>query len=182
MLYYIGVGINTPGNLNRKAENGGKGNKMTNKEYKIAREEHENANELYTFEKWNGFSLYPSRYMDTNDARELRNEYKNDKRHGAFTLDGFNGRAVIIPVENGYILKSYNTDVAAVVGGSFFKLWAGYSVTTMKHINIFADYFGFPRLSKREWIEMHTPETVLTKNELHLVDMETGEIVRTAAR
>ena len=155
---------------------------MTNKEYKIVREEHENANELYTYEKWNGWSLYPSRYMDTNDARELRNEYKNDKSHGAFTLDGFNGRAVIIPVENGYILKSYETEVAAIVGGSFFKLWAGYSVTTMKHINIFAEYFGFHRLSKREWIAMPTPETVYTATEIHLVNTETGEIVRTAAR
>lgn len=155
---------------------------MTNKEYKARRDEHENANELYTFEKWNGWSLYPSRYMDTNDARQLRNEYKNDKRNGAFTLDGFNGRAVIIPVENGYILKSYETEVAAIVGGSFFKLWNGYSVTTLKHINLFADYFGFSRLSKREWVEMNTPETVVAGNELHLVDMDTGEIVRTAAR
>lgn len=155
---------------------------MTNKGYKIAREEHENANELYTFEKWNGWSLYPSRYMDTNDARELRNEYKNDKAHGAFTLDGFNGRAVIIPVENGYILKSYETEVAAIVGGSFFKLWAGYSVTTLKHINAFRKWYGLTTINKREWIEMDTPETVYTENAVHLVDKETAEIIRTAAR
>jgi hypothetical protein len=159
---------------------GGKENTMTNKEYKARRDEHENANELYTYEKYNGW--YVTRYMDTNDLRTLRNEYKSDKKIGAFTLDGFNGRAVIIPIENGFVLKSYETEVAAIVGGSFFKLWNGYSVTTMKHINAFRYYFGFPGMNKREWVEMDTPETVVSGNELHLVDMATGEIVRTAAR
>ena len=155
---------------------------MTNKEYRARRDEHENANELYTFEKWNGWSLYPSRYMTTEDAQELRQEYKSDKENGAFALEGFNGRAVIIPIENGYILKSYYTEVAAIVGGSFFKLWEGYSVTTMKHINAFRDYFGLNHIGKREWIEMVTTETVYTEKAVHLVDTETGEIVRTAAR
>lgn len=155
---------------------------MTNKEYKIAREEHENANELHTFEKWNGVSWYPSRMMDSAELKEMRKERKKEYKNGGFTLDGFGVRAVIIPIENGYILKSYNTEVAAIVGGSFFKLWNGYSVTTMKHINAFRYYFGFPWMNKREWVEMDTPETVVAGNELHLVDMETGEIVRTAAR
>lgn len=155
---------------------------MTNKEYKARREEHENADELFTFEKYNGVCWYPSRYLDANDLKDLRNEYKSDKENGAFTLDGFNGRAVIIPIENGYVLKSYETEVAAIVGGSFFKLWNGYSVTTMKHINAFRDYFGLTQIGKREWVEMATPETVYTEKAVHIVDTETGEIVRTAAR
>lgn len=155
---------------------------MTEKEYKARRDEHENADELFTYEKYNGVSWYPSRYLDAADLKGLRNEYKSDKKNGAFTLDGFNGRAVIIPIENGYILKSYETDVAAIVGGSFFKLWNGYSVTTMKHINAFRYYFGFPGMNKREWVEMDTPETVCTGNAVHLVDPETAEIIRTAAR
>ncbi len=155
---------------------------MTGKEYKARREEHENANELFTFEKWNGVSFYPSRMMDSAELKEMRKERKEEYKNGGFALDGFGVRAVVIPIENGYILKSYNTEVAAIVGGSFFKLWNGYSVTTMKHINAFAEYFGFHRLSKREWIEMPTPETVYTATEIHLVNTETGEIVRTAAR
>lgn len=155
---------------------------MTNKEYKARRDEHENANELFTFEKWNGVSFYPSRMMDSVELKEMRKDRKEEYKNGGFALDGFGVRAVIIPIENGYILKSYNTEVAAIVGGSFFKLWNGYSVTTMKHINAFRYYFGFPGMNKREWIEMDTPETVYTENETHLVNMETGEIVRTAAR
>lgn len=155
---------------------------MTGKEYKARREEHENANELFTFEKWNGVSFYPSRMMDSTELKEMRKERKEEYQNGGFALDGFGVRAVVIPIENGYILKSYNTEVAAIVGGSFFKLWNGYSITTMKHINAFRYYFGFPGMNKREWVEMDTPETVVAGNELHLVDMATGEIVRTAAR
>lgn len=153
---------------------------MTNKEYKIARDEHESASELYTYEKYNGW--YVSRHLDTNDLRELRNEYKSDKKNGAFTLDGFNGRAVIVPIDNGYLLKSYETEVAAIVNGEFYKLWAGYSVTTMKHINAFREWYGMHKISKREWIETNSPEWIETPNAYYLTNMETGEIIHTAAK
>ena len=132
--------------------NGKDVNKMTNKEYKDARDIAENAPELSTFEHYNGW--YIARAMDANDAKEMRKDYKTEKKiNKAFALDGFNNRALVIPTENGYKLKSYYTDVAEIVGGDFVKTWDGYSVTTMKHINAFREYFGFDRMSKREWIE-----------------------------
>lgn len=128
---------------------------MTNKEYKARREEHENAYELSTFEKWDGYSFRPSYYVDTEDKRELRAEYKEDKKRGAYALDGFNGRAVIIPDDDGEVLKSYYTPVCKITtGGEFVKLWEGYSATTMKHINAFRTANGFRALSKRAWIEL----------------------------
>lgn len=126
---------------------------MTNKEYKALREEHENANELYTFEHYNGY--YCSTYMDGDDIKELRQEIKKNKKDNAgIVLDDFNNRAVIIPTNNGYILKSYYTEVAEIRGAKFIKLWNGYSNTTLKHINAFRKYYNFPMISKREWIEL----------------------------
>ena len=128
---------------------------MTNKEYKAARYEAENAPEIFTFESWNGVSIYPNRYMDSNDIKEMRQEYKvikADKK--AFILDGFGNRALIIPVDGGYILQSYYTKVAIIRNGKFYKTWNGYSVTTLKHINAFRVWAGFKALSKREWIEL----------------------------
>lgn len=126
---------------------------MTNKEYKQAREIAETVDEVYTFEKYNG--RFTSRYMDSDDARELRNEYKEDKKNkGAFALQDFKGRAIVIPTETGYLLKSYYTIVAEINNGEFIKRWEGYSNTTLNHINAFRRYFNLPYLSKREWIEM----------------------------
>ena len=128
---------------------------MTNKEYKDARDIAENVSELYTFEKWNGYSFYPSRYMDGDDARELRAEYKQDARERhAEKLNGANGRAVIIPIDGGELLKSYYTPVCKIENGVFFKMWAGFSVTTLKHVNAFRARHGLTALSKREWIEL----------------------------
>lgn len=85
----------------------------------------------------------------TDDARERKNG-------GAIVLDGFNGRACIIPTADGYKLQSYYTDVCAVRGGHFVKTWEGFSVTTLKHINMFRAFVGLSRLTKREWIELET--------------------------
>ena len=126
---------------------------MTNKEYKALREQAETANELYTFEHYNGY--YCSTYMDGDDIKELRQEIKKDKKENAgIVLDDFNNRAVIIPTNNGFILKSYYTEVAEIRDGKFIKLWGGYSNTTLKHINAFCRHFGFNTFSKREWIEL----------------------------
>lgn len=52
------------------------------------------------------------------------------------------------------ILTSYNTEVCMMQNGKFYKLWEGYSATTLKHINVFRRKFGLAPLSKREWVEM----------------------------
>ena len=62
--------------------------KMTNKQYKAARVEAENAPEVYTFESWNGVCIYPNRYMKQEDIKELRQEYKEVKRNNkAYSLE-----------------------------------------------------------------------------------------------
>lgn len=123
---------------------------MKNKDYQIARARAEQAEELWTFEKYNGW--HTTRYMDSNDIKDLRKDLRKEKN--SFTLDGFNNRAVVIKTEDGWILRSYYTEVAKMYQGKFIRLWDGYSNTTLKHINAFRSYLGLPGLSKREWIEM----------------------------
>ena len=142
---------------------------MTNKEYKQARENAENADALYEYEKY-GYGFYPSRYMNADELKELRRT--NKAINNAETLDGFNGRAVLIPVNGGILLKSYNTIVCGVFGGEFVKLWDGFSVTTLKHINLLRANGGMPAFSKREWIE--TPTSDFYKDG-GIVNAETGE-------
>ena len=130
---------------------------MTNKEYKRARENAENANELDTFVSYEGYFGYPNRYMKPEDIKELRKEYKELKKDkNAFALDGFGGRALVIPMESGdVVLQSYYTAVAVIRNGRFIKLWDGYSNTTLKHINEFRRHYNMSALSKREWIELN---------------------------
>lgn len=130
---------------------------MTNKEYKAAREMAENAPEVFTFESWNGFSIYPNRYMKNQDIKDLRQEYKAIKtENGGYSLEGFGGRALIIPDGDNLILRSYYTDVCRYdrKTDTITRTWGGFSVTTLKHINIFRQFLGFDTISKREWIEM----------------------------
>ena len=130
---------------------------MTTKEYKRARENAENACELDTFVSYEGYYGYPNRYMKPEDIKELRKEYKELKKEkNAFALDGFGGRALVIPMESGdVVLQSYYTAVAVIRNGRFIKLWDGYSNTTLKHINEFRRHYNMSALSKREWIELN---------------------------
>lgn len=133
---------------------------MTNKEYKAARYEAENAPEIFTFESWNGICIYPNRYMSNQDIKDLRQEYKAIKAtDNGYALEGFGGRAIIKPDNNGnLILQSYYTDVCRydVKADKFTKTWNGFSVTTLKHINIFRQFLGLETISKRTWIELTT--------------------------
>lgn len=56
----------------------------------------------------------------------------------------FYGKARIIEKDNGEkVLQSYNTEVCKITtGGLFVRLWDGYSVTTMRHINSFLSFSG----------------------------------------
>lgn len=127
--------------------------KLTNKQYKKARENAEKAPEIFTFEHCVG-GYHFSRYMESGDITELRQELKAIKENeNGFTLEGFGNRAVVYPFEGGYILQSYYTEVACITDGKFYKLWDGFSVTTLKHINAFRKWANMNTLSKREWIE-----------------------------
>lgn len=64
----------------------------------------------------------------------------------------FYNKAEIITKDNGDIeLKSYNTIVARIRNGKFERLWSGYSMTTMTHINAFLDAFGIDGGGKAWW-------------------------------
>ena len=64
----------------------------------------------------------------------------------------FYGKATVIEHDNGtYILKSYDTFVACIHNGTFYRLWDGYSATTMKHINAFIDHYGIAGGGKAWW-------------------------------
>lgn len=64
----------------------------------------------------------------------------------------FYGKAMVIERVNGDIeLKSYNTIVARVHEGRLERLWAGYSATTMKHINAFINMLGISGGGKAWW-------------------------------
>ena len=132
---------------------------MTNKQYQQARAEHQEAEELYTFEHWNGYSFYTNKYMTSEDLKDMRKEYKAIKAdNNAFALEGFGSRALVIKAGDVVTLQSYYTEVARydLRTDKFEKLWSGFSVTTLKHINIFRQFLGLTSLSKREWIELET--------------------------
>ena len=97
------------------------------------------------------FDFYDS--LTRDEQKKLRSELKQAKnKYNAFTVDGLTDRAVIIPTDSGFMLRSYNTIVCKYYNGVFFKSWDGYSHTTMKHINAFRKYLNLAPLSKKEWI------------------------------
>lgn len=63
----------------------------------------------------------------------------------------FYGKANVIEKDNGEkVLQSYNTEVCKIgSNGEFVRLWDGYSVTTMRHVNSFLSFFGIPGGVKR---------------------------------
>lgn len=64
----------------------------------------------------------------------------------------FYNKAVVIEKDNGDIeLKSYNTIVARISNGKFYRLWTGYSQTTMNHINAFISFYGIIGGGKVWW-------------------------------
>ena len=65
----------------------------------------------------------------------------------------FYGKAKVIEKDNGEkVLQSYNTEVCKITsGGEFVRLWGGYSVTTMRHINSFLQLVGIAGGGKAWW-------------------------------
>ena len=65
----------------------------------------------------------------------------------------FYGKAKVIEKDNGEkVLQSYNTEVCKITSsGEFVRLWSGYSVTTMRHINSFLQLVGIAGGGKAWW-------------------------------
>ncbi len=64
----------------------------------------------------------------------------------------FYGKAKIIEKDGETLLQSYNTMVCKIdKSGEFVRMWDGYSVTTMRHINAFIDLFNIPGGGKAWW-------------------------------
>lgn len=65
----------------------------------------------------------------------------------------FYGKAKIIETDNGEkVLQSYNTFVCRITAaGRFVRMWGGYSVTTMRHVNSFLSFYGMDGGGKAWW-------------------------------
>ena len=64
----------------------------------------------------------------------------------------FYGKAKVVTYKGVKTLYSYNTPVAKIgKNGKFTRLWAGYSATTMRHVNSFLDAYGVEGGGKAWW-------------------------------
>ena len=63
------------------------------------------------------------------------------------------GKARVIETDKGEkILLSYDTEVCKITeDGEFVRLWDGYSVTTMRHVNSFLNLVGVAGGGKKWW-------------------------------
>ena len=67
----------------------------------------------------------------------------------------FYGKATVETANNKSVLTSYTTEVCYIDNaGMFHRLWNGYSVTTMNHINEFRQQNGLEKLNKKEWLNI----------------------------
>ena len=68
-------------------------------------------------------------------------------------LPDSNNRAIVIGTPEKIFLQSYDTLILCVdkKSGKINKLWSGYSVTTMKHINTFLSSYNGMTLNKKAW-------------------------------
>lgn len=67
-------------------------------------------------------------------------------------VKSFYGKAKVIEKDGETVLQSYDTEVCKInASGEFVRMWSGYSVTTMRHINSFIDMFGIEGGGKKWW-------------------------------
>lgn len=79
----------------------------------------------------------------------------------------FYGKARVEELNSVKTLISYQTKVCRIdENGHFIKLWNGYSVTTMNHINAFRIMNGLETMGKKEWEGMATEEQVITHSDM----------------
>ena len=64
----------------------------------------------------------------------------------------FHGKAVVISDADGLTLFSYGTPVITYHGeNKVTRLWSGYSVTTMRHVNAFMVFFCSSLCGGKKW-------------------------------
>ena len=64
----------------------------------------------------------------------------------------FYNKAAVVRTGEELTLLSYGTPVLHFDGKrTFTRLWSGYSVTTMRHINAFMSYCGFRHYGGKAW-------------------------------
>lgn len=104
-------------------------------------------------------------YLDNNDINDMRQwqniviDRLNEEVLRVVELvptDGrksFNGRCKVIETRSRVYLMSYSTIVCYWDNNTckFAKLWNDYSATTMRHINSFMVWLGFPSLGGKKW-------------------------------
>lgn len=107
-------------------------------------------NELY-FESLK--TDYRHDYLTSNPKKG--DVLKNARHAGnAFILGGSNNRALIITDGDRVYLQSYDTLILCInrVTGEINKLWYGYSVTTLKHVNAFMQSYNGQQFNKAAWL------------------------------
>ena len=94
---------------------------------------------------------YRNGYLLTSPRK--RDVIQNAKIDGVVSiLPDSNNRAVVIETDREKVLQSYDTLILSVekTTGKIHKLWNGYSVTTLKHINEFLRPYCMS-FNKKEW-------------------------------
>lgn len=128
--------------------------------YKMRCEEHMRAFDITPSPRYVGWFGYESAYLDSEAQKDLRKDIRErvngDECHTV--VPNTNNKATYYLNEDAeFVLRSYYTDVCSLDSeGNIKKLWEGYSVTTMNHINAFLKEFGEKPLSKHDWIMMET--------------------------
>ena len=73
-------------------------------------------------------------------------------------IDGrksFYNKATVNVYSNGEIeLKSYNTIVCRIKNRKLYRIWDGYSITTMRHVNAFLNAYDMETINKKQWEQL----------------------------
>ena len=77
-----------------------------------------------------------------------------EKAGGVMILPGSNNRALLINAGDHVYLQSYDTIILDYdrAAGMIKKMWSGYSMTTLKHVNTFLQFYGMQTLNKAGWL------------------------------
>lgn len=98
--------------------------------------------------------MFAGYYLSKYELKEMRKDYKYWLNNGYKRVPGCNERALyIVNSDNTVELLSYYTTVLLIDinDHKYYKLWSGYSVTTLKHVNALLNMYGFNTVSKKEW-------------------------------